>query len=34
MVDIDISKVEDGNYFVNLKAGGKVVSRKVKVKKY
>ncbi|MCB0728623.1 MAG: hypothetical protein KDD00_14265 [Ignavibacteriae bacterium] len=33
MVDIDISKVDDGNYFVNLKAGKKIVSRKIKIKK-
>lgn len=33
MVDIDISKVDDGNYFVNMIAGKKVVSKKIKIKK-
>ncbi|HMQ70720.1 MAG TPA: peptide-N-glycosidase F-related protein [Ignavibacteria bacterium] len=33
MVNIDISGVDEGNYFVNLKAGGKVVSKKIRVKK-
>ena len=33
MVDVDISREADGFYFVNVKAGGKVVSKKIKVKR-